>query len=132
MPHTRGAGKELVRAAMMLLESARFGLSEAELVQALQATGGHAPTGLDGELDLEGELFCGITSPRDWRRLVSDLAPLLRPRSAGDVRGMDLRLRHGRVREAVVARCGSARPSHRSFSSLSYLSRLNFCLVSAQ
>ena len=96
-------GKELVRAALMLLESARFGLSEAELVQALQSEEGRV-VGLDGVLDLDGEAFAGLQSPRDWRRLMNDLAPLLRPRGPGEVRGMDLRLRHGRVRAAVVAR----------------------------
>ena len=98
-------GKELIRSAMMLLESARFGLSEAELVQALQSVDpAQPPLGLDGQLDLDGELFAGLQTPRDWRRLVTDLAPLLRPRGVGDVRGLDLRLRHGRVRAAVVAR----------------------------
>ena len=109
-------GKELVRQAMMMLAAARFGVSQAELLQMLLSEDDYR-TGLDGEVDTDAELFAGVQTSRDWWRFVRDLAPFLRPRGVHDMRAQDLRIRHQAVRASVYRRyCTHCCFWHRSIS----------------
>ena len=86
-------GKELVRSALMFLASARYALTQAELLQLLLSDEGER-VGLEGEVDVEAEMFAGVPTSRDWWRFIRDLQPFLRPRGVHDMRAQDLRLRH--------------------------------------
>jgi len=98
-------GKELVRSTLMFLASARYALSQAELMQLLLSDPEDPERmSLGGSVDIESELFAGTPTSRDWWRYMRDLAPFLRPRGVHDIRAQDLRLRHQAVRIAVLRR----------------------------
>ena len=97
-------GKELVRSALMFLASARYALTQAELLQLLMSEEGER-VGLEGEVEVEAEMFAGVPTSRDWWRFIRDMQPFLRPRGVHDMRAQDLRLRH-QVAPAACMRLG--------------------------
>ena len=96
-------GKELVRNSMMFLALARYGLSQAELLQLLLSSPEHRAN-IEDHVDLDSENFLCLKKASDWARFVRDLAPLLRPRGHYDIRAQDLRLRHEGIRVELMKR----------------------------
>eukprot|EP00960_Hanusia_phi_P044701 756778-Hanusia_phi.AAC.3 len=96
-------GKELVRNSMMLLALARYGLSQAELLQLLLSSPQYRAC-VEEHIDLDSESFLCLRKAADWLRYLRDLAPLLRPRGHYDIRAQDLRLRHEGIRVELMRR----------------------------